>query len=464
MAARPDIAGRWLRVSTNAQDEASQEPDIDKWIADHGYAEGSTYRVKGRSAYHGKQQDALDRAIQDMAEGRISVLVAWHPDRIDRRGSLDTFDVMKRARDAGGRIEWAAADVAYLNEVNQMSGTLLAFNADMAHAESKRKSERIRAAHKRIKGNGGTLGRPGYGYRIEGEKYNKRLVVFEPEAQILREIVGRYLAGQSVDAICDELNARQVPGPVYKGQPGKWHSRTLAALLRSPSIAGRREGAVRDENGQPVIGKDGKPRMKTVAQLEPIISWDEHLRLVARLDSRANRKGISPGNVALLTGILRDSDGAPMYALHRRRCNGGYYYSRASSASVPVDEINERVSRMFERSTARYLIAQRVPGENHTDEIERLRQDRSELDDLAADYEQRHAELTAQIRELARQDAEDPNPDRVELVDSGKSYGDVWREMTTAERRDMLLDAGVRVTWHGDGRWEFASGELELDA
>ena len=49
-----EIAGRWLRVSTMSQDEASQEPDLDRWISRHGYEVGPTYRVHRLSAFHGK--------------------------------------------------------------------------------------------------------------------------------------------------------------------------------------------------------------------------------------------------------------------------------------------------------------------------------------------------------------------------------------------------------------------------
>jgi hypothetical protein len=37
-----------------SQDEASQEPDLDRWISQHGYKVGPTYRVHGLSAFHGK--------------------------------------------------------------------------------------------------------------------------------------------------------------------------------------------------------------------------------------------------------------------------------------------------------------------------------------------------------------------------------------------------------------------------
>ena len=56
-----ETAGRWLRVSDGSQDEANQEPSIDKHIADHGYATGPTYRLHGASASKGKQQKLLTR-------------------------------------------------------------------------------------------------------------------------------------------------------------------------------------------------------------------------------------------------------------------------------------------------------------------------------------------------------------------------------------------------------------------
>src|SRR5258708_6246375 len=77
-----EIAGKWLRVSTMAQDEQSQEPDLDRWISQYGYEAGPTYRVQGLSAYHGKQEPELRRAMADMKAGRLSVLVVWKSDRL----------------------------------------------------------------------------------------------------------------------------------------------------------------------------------------------------------------------------------------------------------------------------------------------------------------------------------------------------------------------------------------------
>lgn len=50
----------------------------------------------------------------------------------------------------------------------------------------------------------------------------------------------------------------------------------------------------------------------TILEYEPIITWTEHEALVARLDSRAHRAGISPSNVFMLTSVLKDENGHGM--------------------------------------------------------------------------------------------------------------------------------------------------------
>jgi len=122
-----DIAGRWLRVSGSDQDEINQEPQIDRWIADHGYEVGPTYRLHGKSASKGAQQAKLDEMLEDMRSGVITVLVVWYSARIERRGAYDHFNLAHMVRDAGGRIEYVMEP--WLNEVNAMSDAFLAMQA-----------------------------------------------------------------------------------------------------------------------------------------------------------------------------------------------------------------------------------------------------------------------------------------------------------------------------------------------
>lgn len=120
-------AARWLRVSTVAQDEANHEPDIDRWFEDKGYVVRKTYTLRGKSASKGRQDKAFDEMIQDMRRGVFTVLVVWASSRIERRGAYNAFDLARRVKEAGGRIEYVKD--AYLNEANDMSDVMLALAA-----------------------------------------------------------------------------------------------------------------------------------------------------------------------------------------------------------------------------------------------------------------------------------------------------------------------------------------------
>ena len=80
-----ESAARWLRVSTGAQDEANQEPEIDALVQGPGYVVRKTYTLRGKRASKGQQDKALDQMIEDMRRGLFTVLVVWASDRIERR-------------------------------------------------------------------------------------------------------------------------------------------------------------------------------------------------------------------------------------------------------------------------------------------------------------------------------------------------------------------------------------------
>src|ERR1700730_4008375 len=119
-----DKAGLWQRVSTGGQDEASQLPDLTRWCESHDYDIAKSYVLHGKSASKGQQDKHIDEAIRDMQDGTITVLVVWQSSRIERRGAYSVFDLSRRVREAGGRIEYVKD--AYLNDVNDMSDVMLA--------------------------------------------------------------------------------------------------------------------------------------------------------------------------------------------------------------------------------------------------------------------------------------------------------------------------------------------------
>jgi hypothetical protein len=107
--------------------------------------------------------------------------------------------------------------------------------AEEAHREWNNTSKRYKRMLKNRVDNNELTGRPVYGYRSAGincgespchcwEKRlddRKTLAIYEPEAQVVREARDRYLAGETLEQICDDFNTRGVPSPVFRGEPGK---------------------------------------------------------------------------------------------------------------------------------------------------------------------------------------------------------------------------------------------------
>jgi DNA invertase Pin-like site-specific DNA recombinase len=424
-------AGRWLRVSRDSQDEANQEHDIDEWIASHGYrlADGCTYTLR-KSAYQGRHAEMLDRVITDMQDRKITVLVVWQSSRIERRGAYSVFDLARRVQQAGGRIEYCAPSDRHLNDANDMSDVMLALAASRDHQESKLKSERVRISQDRIRRNRGVLGKLSYGYRAVGERYSKRVVIEPAEAEIVREAKDRYLAGESLAAICGDFNARRLPSPSRSG--GKWLVVTLARMLRSPGIAGRQ-----------MSNRDHGERV-TILEYDPIITWTEHEALVARLDSRAHRRGISPYNVFMLTSVISDEAGHSMYG-HSGRTKYSYSCRMACGYGVLVETADAQVTREITEIYGQepHVIRKLVPGENYLDQIARKRQDIRELDPEAGDYDIRLAEMRAELAHLRSLPSK---PDHIEWVKSGKTVAQHWNSLDTAGRRDWLKEQGYRWT------------------
>ena len=292
-------------------------------------------------------------------------------------------------------------------------------------------SRRWKRGHRQRESNNHLTGKAPFGYRItgvncgenpcrcfeRGEDDPKQLTIFEPEAKIVRDVVTRYLEGESCESIC-------------KDYP-RWVPSSLARFLRNPAIAGRRMNAAG----------------KTVLRYEGIITWQKHEEIVARLNSRTHRRGISPANTYMLTGIISCEAGHTMYGIK----GGGqwYHYScRTCGFGVRLDNADAEVTEevLGEYGDWTRMIKRVIPGKNHFDDIARLRQDRSELDDIAEDYEERHAEMTAEIRRLTKLDKEHPEPNRTGWVKNGITISQHWDSLGTAGRRDWLKENGWSIT------------------
>lgn len=186
------------------------------------------------SASTGKPRPAYDALIAAVEAGEVTAVIAYHPDRLTRRMAqlVALVDFVKRT---GVKVHTVAGGDY---DLNTATGRQVAYTIGAAaSAEAERAAERIQRKHQELREAGAWAGG---GKRTYGWVYG-RTAVIPAEREVLREAARRVLAGETVGAVCRDLDRRKVPTATAK--PGTaWTTRTLRGMLTSEAIAGLRAG------------------------------------------------------------------------------------------------------------------------------------------------------------------------------------------------------------------------------
>ena len=150
----------WTRVSTGEQQTQNQLSALREWAKNRGFevVEECVYEVE-LSAWNGKQQPELKRALEDARLGKFEVMLVWALDRLSREGVEATLKAMRQFKERGVRV--LSHQESWTDGPADMQELLASIFAWMAHQESQRRSERIRAGIERRKLAGIWTGRGG---------------------------------------------------------------------------------------------------------------------------------------------------------------------------------------------------------------------------------------------------------------------------------------------------------------
>lgn len=285
-------AGIYVRISDDRTGlEAGvrrQEVDCRELAAQRGWEVADVFKDNDISAFSGKKRPAFEALQEAVREGRIKAIVAWHPDRLYRRAIL-LEDLVRFVEETRVQIATVTAgDVDLSTPTGRLQARVV---AAVAQHESEQKGERSARAKADLKSQGKWLGggAPAFGYRREKDDRGKVTHrVYQPEAKLVREIVRRTLAGESLTRLAVDLNRRGLTTP--RGRP--WQPSRLRQLMTSPFHAGR--------------FADGTP-----GNWPAIITEDQHVLLRARFPSN---RGVGRGRGARapiayrLSGLARCSE------------------------------------------------------------------------------------------------------------------------------------------------------------
>jgi DNA invertase Pin-like site-specific DNA recombinase len=353
-------SGRWLRVSTGRQDEGMQVPDVERWESEHEYDVQRVYTVHGSSAFKGNKKfdDEWAKVIRDINSGVITVLVVWKTDRIDRK--LQTMNMLEEVRQAGGRVEFVTQP--HLNELTTMGGRIaLNVQQEIAHEESRTKSDRAIMTRDNLRAAGSITSRPPFGYVVVGERKAKRFEVVDKLRPVIIEIFNHCIAGDSLETIARWLDSEGIP----TSRGGKWSKPTIKDIINNRVYI----GYIQDNSG------------RTIGTCPAIIDAAIWKAAGDKLHSRPKRGPQQNVDKALCAGSIfcgQCAKDSPMYRLRGGRPNGRIFYyrcagrgaqARGCGTMVRLDAVDAAVDESMSSDHRTIMKRVFVPGHNHAAEI-----------------------------------------------------------------------------------------------
>lgn len=428
-------AGIYTRMSLARMDDQTKVADQERICRSLAEARGAqvaddcVYTDNNKSAWQpDRKRPGWDRMLADVEAGRIDAIIVYHGDRLIRQ-PMDLEKLLELARGKGVRLLAPTGERDLDGAEDQF---ILSIEAAMARRESANISRRQKARYDRDRRNGKVMaqGRGGrrFGFCADGvtpypadrcEVASRREV---SEADVIREMAARTLAGESANAIETDLTRRGWRTPAGS----RLEHGALKRLLGNPRYAG--------------LMPDGETR----AAWEPVLdreTW-ERARLAVQARAAAHPRAARPAR-HLLSGIAVCACGKRMqiayissrgyrsvlYACSRRDTGGcGKVYRNAAHLDAYVS------ARVVARLSSPRNPDPEVPAEpSHAAEWAALAGERAATEALLADY----AASPGNARLLLA---------RLESVDA--RLADL-RAMDGASQRDRLLGRYQGITREG---------------
>src|SRR5689334_16767879 len=273
------------------------------------------------------QRPALQRLLEDVRAGKVDVIVVYKVDRLTR--SLSDFAKIVEVLDARGA-SFVSVTQAF-NTTTSMGRLTLNVLLSFAQFEREVIGERIRDKIAASKRKGMWMGGvPPLGYRVQ----DRKLVIIDSEAELVRSIFRRYAELGSVRLVKQELDARGVKSKSWTSASGRpigdkpFSRGALYLMLQNRTYLGEivHKGQSHPGDHAPLID-------------QPL--WDAvHSQLADNTAERSS--GTRTRQPGLLAGLLFDPDGNPMTPTHavKKGTRYRYYVSRQlitkDSARVPM--------------------------------------------------------------------------------------------------------------------------------
>lgn len=277
------------------------------------------------------------KLIEAVRDEKYQGVVVIAPDRLTRGGKADQGLIEDAFKESGTLIITPSQVYDLDNEEDQFQ---LGFKNYISHLELNSITKRLQMGRVRSTREGKDVSsKPPYGY--QKNSYMK-LIPNPDEAQIVQEIFNRFVKGETMTEIANDLTRRGIPTP---SDAEEWHLPSLRRILRREKykgiqVFGERQTTRKSETGKYVLRKriNQNRFIKVQDTHEPLITAEDWSKAQILLDIAAktyNRKRLSnPFKDVLICSKC----GKPI-SVSRKKGQSAKYYCRTKNC--PTSQIVE---------------------------------------------------------------------------------------------------------------------------
>lgn len=284
----------YCRVSTNDEEqltsyEAQKTYYTDKIMTNPEWTMAGIFADEGISGVSTAKRTEFNRMIRRCRQGKIDVVMVKSISRF-ARNTLDCIKYIRALKTLGVAVIFEKENI---NTLEMDSELLLTMMGAFAQAESESMGANVRWGMREAMRSGKANLRIDALYAYEKGEDGKPKIIPE-QAEVVRKIYERFLAGQSLRMIRDSLEAEGVP--TIKGQK-KWNPAVIKSILTNEKYCGdvlRQKTFIEDTISKKVIKNTGQLPMYLIQNHhEGIVTREMFNAAQAELARRNARKAPS---------------------------------------------------------------------------------------------------------------------------------------------------------------------------
>lgn len=380
----------------------------------------------------GIRRAKADQALDMLRTGEADILIVWKFDRWSRQGIIALGDLMAVLQDTAPRTRFITCEGG-LDSASEVFPIMVALFAEQGRIERANIKDRVSRSMEELATQGRYAGGINlFGYTpIENPAGDGYVLGLCPKQHpVLRDAISRVIHGETVGSIVRDFNDRKLPSPEGIG----WHPNSLRGVLRNPTLRG-----MMIRNGEPMLGKDGRPIRPNHAAL----SDEEWYAVQAALDSRSwkvahNRDG------HLLKGLAKCAACGKNLSKRNDRlaCSQHRRDFECPGCVISMKGTEEFVSAQF---LARYGHEKMMREVEIVEDMSELRELNESLDivtRLMRDADDNELdELLVKRRDLRKQIADrETRAGAITIIreETGQTYAEAWATADVNLRREML--------------------------